>query len=157
MIKAKEMINDALEEINAKVAGEPLSSEDGESAKRTLNDMMLMWDSLGVSIGYTTVSNMGDTITAPLGAIYGMKKLLAVSLANRFKRPVTQDLMREAKQGWEAILDLAFDIIPMSYPSTLPIGSGNDFGGCSPNKFYPSIDQAILGELSGYIALESNT
>jgi len=155
MTTAKEVINDALEDVYAKVAGEPIDAEDGAMALRTLNDMMAMWSLKGVNIGFTLLSNMGGVLTVPAGSIYGIKKILAISLAPKFLKPVPPDVSRDARSAWEAILEVAFGLGQMSYPSTLPIGSGNSRS--AGRTFYPELDEAVYTETSGYIALEDNS
>jgi hypothetical protein len=155
-ITVKEAVTDALEEINYLAAEEPIEPADGQTAIRYLNDMMSMWDALGVSLGYTRVSNMGDTLTIADGALYGVKKLLAISLAPKFRSTISADLREEAKRGWEAILELAISITPSPYPSILPMGSGNYCGPYS-GVYYPDYDEAIYTETAGFIATEEGT
>lgn len=146
MATVKEVVTDALEEILAQSSEEPIAAADGETGIRYLNDMLTMWELLGVNLGYTTVENMGDHLTVDDGALFGIKKLLAISLAPKFNAEVSPFLMREAKQGWQAIEDLTFKINAVNYPSTLPIGSGNNLAGVNTcvSKYYPELEEAIL-------------
>jgi len=147
MATVKEVVTDALEEILAQSSEEPIAAADGQTGIRYLNDMLTMWELLGVNLGFTKVENMGDYITVDDGALFGIKKLLAISLAPKFNAEVSPLLLREAKQGWEAIEDLTFNITAIEYPSTLPIGSGNSLGyGNNRNisQYYPEYEEAIL-------------
>lgn len=146
MATVKEVVTDALEEILAQSSEEPISAADGETGIRYLNDMLTMWELLGVDLGYTVVENMGDYLTVDDGAIFGIKKLLAISLAPKFNAEVSPFLMRDAKLGWEAIEDLTFKINAVNYPSTLPIGSGNSLAGTNTrfSRYYPEVEKAIL-------------
>jgi len=158
MATVKEVITDALEEINHLAAEEPIEPSAGNTAIRYLNDMLTMWDALGVKLGFTKVSTMGDTLTVADGALFGIKKLLAISMAPKFKAEVSATLQTEAAQGWDAILCLTFKIDPVQYPSILPIGQGN----CNQHNninytFYPPLSEAVYSETGGNIIVESNT
>ena len=64
-----------------------------------------------------------------------------------------------AKEGIEAMRQIAVDIEASKYPCTLPIGSGNEqqgFGG-SIWHFYPCEEDDLLNENGGSINLESDT
>jgi len=146
MATVKEVVTDALEEILVQAAEEPIAAADGETGIRYLNDMLTMWEILGVNLGFTEVENMGDQLTVDPGALFGIKKLLAISLAPKFNAEISPVLYQQAKIGWEAILDLTFEITAIQYPSTLPIGSGNSIGHSSniSSSYYPELNEAIL-------------
>lgn len=156
MATAKEVIYDALEEIRFKGAEDPIQKYEAESARRYLNDMMTMWAAKGINLGYTVISNIGETLTVPDGAIFGIKKLLAISISSKLKAEVSQLLYKQAEEGWKAILNLAFSISPLEYPETLPKGSGN-YCGIYDEKYYLPLDAAILGETNGFISVEDDT
>lgn len=157
MPTVKEVITDALEELNYIAAEEPVEAADGNTAMRYLNDMLTMWAAKGINLGYTLVSNLGQEVTVPYGSVYGIKKLLAISLSNKFKITITQTLMDEAEKGWEAILLLTTTINPVQYPSILPRGSGNYRQYVQEDTFYLPLSEAIYNETSGFIATEDST
>ena len=140
MATVKEVVTDALEEILEHQSEAPVEQADGLSVMRTLNDMLFMWDAKGVALGYTKVSNMGEELTVADGAIFGIKKLLAISIAPRFNAEISQALVSDAKDGWKAILSLTQQDMSMSYPTILPLGSGNFiYGTGSRVHFYPEV------------------
>jgi len=156
MTTAKEVVTDALEDIFANAAEESIDASDGQAALRYLNDMMFMWDAKGISLGYTRITNLGKELTVPDGAIFGIKRLLSVSLAPKFGGEVSSIILQEAKEGWDAILDLTWEMSSMNYPSDLPVGSGWS-NGTFRAKYYPELDEAILTETSGFISVEDET
>lgn len=156
MTTVKEVITDALEDITRLSAEEPIQAVDGQAALRYLNDMMTMWAARDIVLGYTVVSDMGDTVTVAPGAIAGIKAHLSIFLAPKFKLPVSQELFERAKQSWKAILNLVIKSPQRRYPSILPTGSGNYYPG-TYDTFYPEVDDAIYSETGGLIALEIDT
>lgn len=156
MANVEEVIKDALDEINARAAEEPLENTDAQRAIRELNDLMMLWDAEGITLGYTIVDDLGDPITVPGGAIMGIKANLAIALAPTFKAEIGEALKRKAARGYKAILNLAFTIGRVNYPSILPIGSGNQIHH-REEKYFPEQESSILTETGGSIALEDET
>ena len=121
--------------------------------------MMAAWDARGITLGYTVVSDLGDPITVPDGALEGIIANLAIRLNPHFnpQAPISQDVRDQAKVGMDAILSLCVDTAEVSYPETLPQGSGNTYPGYANNTFYPDDQGNILTETGGAIALEEDT
>jgi hypothetical protein len=156
-VNVREVVTDALEEIIVQTSEYPISASDGKKAIRALNDMMTSWDAKGINLGYTIVSDMKDEVTVPRGAILGIKKNLAISLAKSFDEPVTDDLRIEARDGLRTIISISIGGSTTEYPCTLPQGSGNTYPGYADNKFYPEQESTILTETGGSIGLEEDT
>lgn len=156
-VKVNEIVVDALESIVVQADEAPIEASEGRAAMRVLNDMMFAWDARGISLGYTEVSDLGDPVTVARGAIQGIKAWLAINLAHKYEVPVSADLVKVAKDGWEAILALAVDTAEMEYPDILPQGSGNTFPSFADNTFYADSQADILTETGGSIALEDDT
>lgn len=152
-IKTSEIITDALETLTVLAEEAKIPQGEANAAIRALNDMMLMWQVQGIDIGYTQVTNMGDDITVPLGAVLGMKANLALTLAPKYNIEPSAVMIRNALIGYTAIVDMGTTVGPMSLPSTLPQGSGN----YDSDTFYPDQSGTILTESGGSIALESDT
>lgn len=155
--KANEVIVDALEEIIVLTDEAPINPPEGRTAIRILNDMMAFLAAKGIELGYTEVSDLGDPITVPPGAIFGIKTNLAILLAPRYNVPVTQELKNNAKTGMDAMIDLAVAMIPSEYPETLPQGSGNAHPGFANQTFFPALEDTIITETGGSIGLEEDT
>ncbi len=156
MATVKEVLEDAAGKILHNQSEEPLEQDDGLVFMRGLNDMMTMWAANGVNLGYTVVSSLGQNVTVADGALAGIKAKLAIKVAPQFKAQVSLELLREAKEGYKAILNLVGQVTSRQFPSTLPMGSGNT--GRTSRRFYPSDeDGALATETGGSLALEDDT
>lgn len=156
-VKANEIVIDALEDLVVQADEAPIEPSEARAAIRVLNDMMFMWDTEGIILGYTEVSDLGDFITVARGAIFGIKKNLAIALAPKYDVEPSARLAMEADKGYKACVNIAVEIAATQYPSTLPRGSGNDYPSITDQTFYPEPDETILTESGGSIALEQDT
>lgn len=153
---AADVVVDALTEILVQASEQDIEPSESQSAIRYMNRFMFMLDANGVNLGYTEVSNLGDPITIPAGAIMGLVKNLAILLAPQYDVPVSGDLRTEAASALNVMRKLGTTITPTQPPCTLPIGSGNEgqASGFTNNHFYPCSDSDILLETSQSILLE---
>ena len=110
METANTVIVDALQQILVQASEASISADEAQTAIRYMNRYMARLDAKGIDLGYTVVSNLGDPITIPDGAIDGLVTNLAVSLAPQYDVQLTQGLMLEAKAGQDAMLSIAFSI-----------------------------------------------
>ena len=152
-VKAGEVIKDALEDIIVQSSESELVQSEGLAAIRALNDLMAAWAARGLELGYSVVSDVGDYLNVPFGAIRGIKANLALELAPKYNVPITAELVRKANDGFQACLNLAVQMSEGAFPPTLPMGSGN----YSESTFYPDNESTILTETGGAIALEEDT
>ena len=157
MAKVNEVVVDALEDLVVQADEAPIEPSESRAAIRILNDMMTMWAALGVNLGYTVVSDLGDDVTVPDGALMGIKAHLAINLADKYEVDISPRLQAKADMGWDAILNLAIDTGESAYPGTLPQGSGNNYPDYRSNTFYEDDQATILEETGGRIALEDDT
>lgn len=157
--KAGEVAKDILLELVAIGAEAELEADEIQSTLRYMNRYMTMIDAKGINLGYTKVSSTSDDITIPDGAILGMIKNVALMLCPQYSAVATVELIQGAKEGLEAMRDLGITLEPTPYPSTLPVGSGNEWQGNGWSHFYPGDDEleAIITETSQNILLEENT
>lgn len=121
-----------------------------------MNNLMLSLDAQGISLGYTVVSNLGDEITIPPGAIQGLIYNLALEMAPQFNATITPGITNGAQLGMEAMRQLGQIIVTSQYPGTLPVGSGNE-GWRNDRHFFPDREAEILAETTGAIGLEADT
>jgi len=158
MTTAAEIIGDALQELVVQAAEAPIEASEAAYAIRAMNRFMFKLDADGVALGYTVVSGLADLITIPPGAEQGLVMNLALIISGQFGTVPSADTRVAAKQGMETMLKLA-DLIPTgSYPSTLPIGSGNEGRHNHANRhFYAGSEEQILAETTGAIGLETGT
>jgi len=122
-----------------------------------LNNYMLALDANGISLGYTAVSGLGDTVTVPTGALRGIIANMAIEVAPDYNGQVTDALRIAADEGLKTMRLLGQRITPSAYPSNLPRGSGNNYSNLHGSAFYPDSEAAILAETTGAISLETGT
>jgi len=120
---------------------------------------MFALDAQGITLGYTSVSNLADEITIPTGALRGLIANMAVEVSPDYGGVITEALALAAREGLQAMRNLGQTMGRTRYPGTLPIGSGNegDFSHGHSNHFFPDAEAAILAETTGSISLETNT
>lgn len=153
------IIKDALQELIVQASESAVSSEDATTSIRYLNRMMARFAARGVNLGYTQIDNVADPLTVPDGAVSGVVTNLAVELGNQYDVPIGPALASRAVSGFDAMLDIAFVIVPTRFPDTAPRGSGNtgDNFGTFTSTFYPGATDDILNESGNSIELESGT
>lgn len=156
-VKTHEIVIDALETLIVQASEAPIEQSEAAAAIRTMNDMILMWEAKGIYLGYTVVNDMADLVTVPDGAIFGIKANLAIYLAPKYNVEPSVLMLKNAADGYSAIVDISTELGSSQYPSTLPQGSGNTYPGYLDNTFYPDLQETILTETGGSIALEDGT
>ncbi len=101
------------------------SPEQLQAALDRLNRLAAMWDGIGIRKGY----NLGDDISAESGlpdtAVDPFATLLAVRLAPSYGKQVSPALAIAAKAAQGALMVTNNTIPAMAYPTTLPVGRGN--------------------------------
>jgi len=123
-----------------------------------MNNYMAELDAQGISLGYTEVSDLGDDVTIPTGALRGLIANLAIEVAPDYNGVVSQGLAKAARDGFNTMRLLGQRIAATKMPGTLPVGSGNEDNSYGfLNHFYPESEEDILAETTGAIGLEQNT
>lgn len=156
-IKANRAVEMALQELIVRQVEAPIEADEVQDAVLYMNLMMAEFAADGINLGYTEINDLGDDVTIPDGAVMGMIKNLAVYLAAQFGVNIPVDLAVLAKSGKNTMRNIAVKVIPSSFPSTLPIGSGNEDDQYTDWHFYPDQQDKILTEQSGPILLEDDT
>lgn len=156
-MKASTAVNLILSEIVVKGADASVEADEAQDVIENMNMYMAALDAKGINLGYTSVSDLGDDITIPDGALMGMIANVAVMVAPMFGATATQELIAKARNGLSAMAHLGVSMDETAYPSTLPQGSGNDIGTYTDTHFYPDQEATILGEGGQSIGLESTT
>jgi len=156
MEKASVVIKDILQEILVQASEQDVQAVDSNTCIRYMNRFMAALDAKGIALGYTKVTNVTDDITIPDGALEGLIFNVALRLVTSYDIPPGPALAMNAREGLDAMRSIAVINIPSRFPSTLPIGSGNE-DNFDDNHFYPEPEDAIDGEFGGNIQLESDT
>lgn len=159
METAGDLIKDALTEITVLGAEASVESVDAQTGIRYLNRMMAAFDADSIDLGYTEVSSLADDVTIPAGANEAIVPQLAARLWGQYAtgKPIPPDLVGRAKYGKEVLRVLTFSIAATEFPSTLPVGSGNEGDASWNEHFYPDLESEILAETTGSIGLEDGT
>ena len=148
----------SLQRILVQASEAPLEPDEYQDFIFSMNNYMSELDASGVQLGYTTVSDLGDEVTIPTGALRGLIANMAVEVAPDYNGVISAGLAKAARDGFNTMRLIGQSIGKSRYPCTLPIGSGNennDFG--LSGHFFPDQESSILAETTGAIALETNT
>lgn len=148
----------SLKRILVQAADAPLEADEYQDYIFALNNFMLALDAEGITLGYTEVSDLGDEVTVPAGALRGIIANMAIEVAPDYNGTVSPALANAAAEGMQVMRIIGQTISASSYPSTLPVGSGNESGQFPSRKFYDGASEAeILAETTGAISLEDST
>ena len=148
----------SLQRILVQASEAPLEPDEYQDFIFSMNNYMSELDASGVQLGYTTVSDLGDEVTIPTGALRGLIANMAVEVAPDYNGVISAGLAKAARDGLNTMRLIGQSMGKSRYPCTLPIGSGNennDFG--LSGHFFPDQESSILAETTGAIALETNT
>ncbi len=157
MAKAAKVIKAALQRILVQDSEAELVASEYQDAIFALNNLMAAYDAEGISLGYTEVSDLGDEITVPTGALRGIIANLAIEVAPDYDGEITPGLQLAAAEGLKVMRRLGQRIRSSAYPCTLPKGSGNWDGSIGDDFYFPDQEAEILAESTGAIGLESGT
>jgi hypothetical protein len=149
----------SLQRILVQASEAPLEADEYQDFLFAMNNYMTDLAAKGVNLGYTVVADLADTITIPDGAIRGLIANMAVEVAPDYGVQISEALARAASEGMVSMRMLGQTMAGSRYPSTLPMGSGNEGVGSLniSSHFYPEMEDSILAEGVGTIALEINT
>lgn len=156
MATAAQVIKAALQRILVQAANAELAPDEYNDAMFAMNNFMLALDADGVKLGYTEITNLGQTVTIPTGALRGLIANLAIEVSPDYGGDITPGLMQAATEGLKVMEKLGVEIAQTQYSSTLPRGSGNDYND-RISRFYPDLEAEILSETTGAIGLETGT
>ena len=156
---ANTVIKDILQEILVQASEQQVEAVDSQTTIRYMNRWAAEMDVMGISLGYTKITNPTDPVTIPDGALNGLIFNVALRLATSYDIPVQPTLAESANNGLKALRKIAVQIKPSRNPSTLPIGAGNENDAQDFNNFhfFPENPDVIAGEIGGSIQLESET
>lgn len=157
MTTAAQVLKASLQELLVQDVEAPLEPSEYQDAIFYLNNFMFNLDAEGIALGFTEVENLGDEITVPPGAIQGIIKNLAVLLAPMFDVTLPQELFVQADVSMRTLEQLGVSNGAMAFPSTLPIGSGNEKNNYNNHHYYRGTGDDILRESNGSIATEDGT
>ena len=146
MATARDVVDGALELLGVKAAESAVTAAEAINGLSGLNDMLNEWNLEGLQIGLETIDDLDEELFVDDGAVGPLKANLAIYIAPGYDRTVTPELAQRAKRGKSTLRANVFEC-PVEYPSTLPVGSGNESirvttngdvaGSTFSNRFYP--------------------
>jgi len=157
MATAAQVLKASLQRILVQASEADLEPDEFQDAIFAMNNLMLAYDADGIKLGYTVVTDLGDEITIPTGALRGLIANVAIEISPDYDGVISPGLQLAAAQGLDTMRLIGLTIIPTAFPSTLPIGSGNEDDNGLTSHFYPGTEAEILAETTGSILLESET
>lgn len=159
MATAAQVLRTALHRILVQGAEADLQPDEYQDAIFGMNNLVASWDADGIQLGYTIIQDLGDEVTVPIGALRGLIANTAIEVAPDYDGVVSAGLIKAATEGMAAIRKIGQSVPTSSFPSTLPVGSGNegDWAGLRLSHFYPDLEAEILAETTGAISLEVDT
>jgi len=156
MAKASEFVRDILEDVTQLGAEQPIQSADAQKTIRYMNDLGEEWAADGTLDSYTLIAGLGDDVSIPGYANAAFKVHTTIRLLEAFGKPVSAGLLGRATTSLRSLLASSQRIDPAQFPSTLPVGSGNECR-ATDSRFYDSEADEIALEYEGSVLTESNT
>ena len=124
---ALEAIEEAFEEIKVKTLGVPLQVSYVDRGIKMLNRMMNADATRGRGLGFTDISDSGETLTVPNWSFDYVILGLAKKLAPGFGKILSGETLLAYEEALEAVLRMTVEVPETGYfPSTLPVGAGNE-------------------------------
>lgn len=126
MTTALKVIERAFSKAGIRAAETPLSASEVEDGLDVLNDMLSEWGTNDILKGAIPVAVVGDELIIPRFSLGAVKANLAIRMAGEYDRPITQAMAFDASNSLNSLTIATLDLSDVDYPSTLPLGSGND-------------------------------
>ncbi|KMM77078.1 hypothetical protein ACP93_02635 [Xanthomonas sp. NCPPB 1128] len=129
MTAVARIVTDALCLLRVLDPREAPEAEDMAAGIRALNLMMRVWEIDGPALGWSDVSNPGDTLPAPPEAEQAITDNLAVSLRPRYGCELEPDVLARASVGYSTLKarEISNSFQRLEYPD-LPCGQGRPAG-----------------------------
>lgn len=142
MATASSFITRALQKLGVRTSESPIEASEMQDGLDELNDMLSSWEMSGIEMGFSPVMDADDEIRVPREAHAAIKANLAVRMGPEYSRNPDPILMDQARTTKKELLNALVIIGPVAYPSTLPLGSGNECSGfITDRKFFPENEQ----------------
>lgn len=112
-----------------------------------MNDMMLEWAVLDIHLGYQNPASLDDDIGVPDWSLSAVKSTVALRMATFAERSATLELAQIQEDAYNTMLNQLNTGILTVYPSTMPIGAGNEMCG-TRNRFFgdPTLNDLTDGK-----------
>lgn len=139
MSSGNAIVVDALAAANITSKFTPAEPEQLNEGFKRLESMLQLWLSKGIVLGTVFTDAIGEDIYEPVEARNAIVDNLAISLAHFYRMPISQELLSNARLGYNDMLLLFQELtIPNKVvSSTLPKGQGNRKGIDAREYFIP--------------------
>lgn len=142
MSTAQHFIDRAMSRIGVKTAEIALEASEAQTGLDLLNDMLASWEVV-TPIGFDPVENLTDSVRVPRFAHGAIIDNLAILIAPEFQKVVQPSLAATASSLRNDMLTALVSVGEVNYPSTLPLGSGNQCPDVNiDRRFFPSDEQS---------------
>lgn len=135
MTTANDLIIGGLGKAQILGAGRNATDEELLDGLVLMNDTFSELEESILSLGFQPVANGDDEVRIPRGAVGFAKGFLAMKMVNEYRVPMPLGLPNEVETSMNNVMIANRQPIATSYPSTLPIGSGNDGDVIRDDKF----------------------
>lgn len=157
MATALQVLKSALQRILVQGSEADFEPDEYQDAIFAMNNYMFGLDADGVSLGYTRVHDLGDTVTVPTGALRGLIANVAIEISPDYGGKVTPALLRAAAEGESLMRKLGQRVPTSEYPGNLPYGIAQSGDALDFVNYYPDLEARILAETTGAVGLETGT
>jgi hypothetical protein len=135
------VINRAYRKMGIRDEEESISAAQLVDGLADLNDMLSSWEPV-YQLGFVRLDSADDKLRVPSFAVSAIITSLAVYLGSSNGIPVRDSLAAEAIAARNAMEIGLSEPIVAEYPSTLPLGSGNELPGYGDDqRFFPENDK----------------
>ena len=157
MAKASEFARDILLKIVHVGAEQPVQAIDARDVLVGINDTLSEWEGVGISLGFTLLTDLGDEVTIPASANRAVKTNVAVYLADQFGKAVEASTAAMARTSYNNLVNQFINIGAATMPSIMPLGAGNTCGRHTSRFFPGDVDGTLIRETGGAILTEDDT
>lgn len=146
----QDIIDDAYDQVGLASYVFDISPEMYQSALKTLDTMMALWSIQGIRLGYPLPTQPANSVLTddsrlPDWAIPAVSMKLGIKLASKRTKPVTNTLLKDADEAYNAILTACAKDNVMEFPPGTLAGAGN--------RRWGSTDRVFLGHQCGGLDL----
>ncbi len=138
MATAESFIIRAFSKAGIKTAETSLEASEIQDGLDQLNDMLSSWEFSGIRLGFEPVADKDDELRVPRYAHAAIKSNLAVVIGPEYSKPPQPVLLAESDLTKRELLTATINLDGVEYPSTLPLGAGNECGDfITDRRFFP--------------------
>lgn len=148
MASVLDVVSGAIKLLGVRPSEGPIQPEEAQDGLISFNDMLNEWATVRrICFDFEQLDDVDDEVYFDDALLGPIKANLAVYIAPEYGRTVTPELALRAREGMRAIQAWAINL-KSEYPDSLPLGSGNELNGYSPDgdspgtttggHFYPS-------------------